>query len=149
MAEMTEFKRSRKSVITGFAGLVAVLFALTAFTYFSQGTQEDHWWSSTYILSLAIPFTLIPLIVWIVFVPSRVRYDREAFELSSYFFGTRQLSFSTLEKWGFGQQVLFLKFEPKLVQIALAFYPQIEQAKLLAFLATNFPERKSSWLVLP
>jgi hypothetical protein len=64
--------RLRPSFVRCAAWVTFVLALLAVATYFWPGEHENHWWTRDYMLSLLIPFAIAPLIVWLMFVPSRL-----------------------------------------------------------------------------
>ena len=143
---MIEIRRDHASEARGFLTWYAGLLGVTALAYFAD-LKAGKAWPEEYILSLTIPFTVMPIFVWYAFVPRRIRYNEEELEFTSRLSGVSTLPFSALRTWGFGRQTIFLRFvgpgtNRRMIQIAPAFYPKDEIECLLSFLRANFPERK-------
>ena len=58
---------------------------VTGVAYFSQGYRENHWWTGDYTLYLLIPFSIGPLLIWFMFVPSRLEFRTASSRLSFHF----------------------------------------------------------------
>jgi len=133
---MTELKTTPFSIAIAFAKLVG-LFLLVSIAA-NLGRQIDY--------TLAIPFFLLPIFVWLVFVPRRFRYGKEGFEFTSRFSGLHFIPPDRLRHWGEGSSVYLLEFDSQVLkrrtlQIALWFYPTAAKTTFLALLKEHYPDR--------
>ena len=143
---MIELRRTPQSTLRGFLMLLGSLITCSALAYFYQGYVQHLWWNDEYIVSLAIPFTLIAMVVWFGFVPGRMRYDDQGIELTSHLGRAKSLPFAQMKHWGLVDGLILLEFD-HLVQISRSFYLPSECEKFQAFLEHNFPERRTAlWL---
>src|SRR2546425_1209729 len=92
------------------ATVVAMLLAVTAIAYFWQGYHGHHWWTRDYILSLLIPFTIAPIAVCLMFVPSRLEFSDTAFVIQLPFRRLYTLSWDDLRYYGRGKNVFMIQF---------------------------------------
>ena len=132
---------------TVLGGLVAVIL----FTYLWQGYLEDHWWSSDYVLSFAIPVILIPCVSWLAFVPSKLEVSDESLHIRFAFRRDQKIDWNELRFWGTGGEATFLlQFaNRRTFQIALFAFPRDKRRQLIDFLKSRFPQRKArGWLAI-
>jgi len=125
------------------------LIVMILFTYLWQGYHEDHWWSSGYILSLAIPVILTPCILWLAFVPSKFDLSDESLHIRFAFRQDHKIDWNELKFWGSGGESTFLlQFASRgTFQIALFAFPRSQRRQLIDFLRSRFPQRKATgWL---
>jgi hypothetical protein len=121
------------------------LALVTAFGYFWQGYRENHWWTRDYMLSLLIPFSIAPLVVWFMFVPSRLEFSDSEFTIQFPFRPLHTLNWSDLQYYGFGENVLMIQFAGVgTFQIFPQAFRRGEWRMLKNFLATTFPDKKAS-----
>lgn len=130
--------------------VLVVLLAVTLFGYFYQGRVEGKWWDSSYILSLAIPLTIIPLAIWAMFVPRHLEYSDTHLVIRTLLEGHHTLSWSELKHYGTGRNVFMIQFDSvPTFQIFPQAYPRAERRKFVAFLEATFPEKQASGFMGP
>lgn len=79
---MIELRRDNASVARGFSYLLSALGFVTLLGYLAAvGAGKP--WSIGYIVSLLVPFAVVPLVVWFAFVPRQFRYDQDHVEFPS------------------------------------------------------------------
>ena len=127
------------------APVVAVVTGLTAATYFWQGYHEHHWWRRDYIISLLIPFTIMPLAVCVMFVPRRLEFSDTHLRVQLPFRRLHTIAWADLEHYGSGENVFMIQFSGVgTFQIFAQAFRRSEWRLLKNFLSTKFPERKAS-----
>ena len=127
------------------ASVLAVVAAFTAATYFWQGYHEHHWWTRDYIVSLLIPFTIMPLAVCIMFVPRRLEFSETHFTIQLPFRRLYTIAWVDLEHYGSGENVFMMQFsDVGTFQIFAQAFRRSEWRMLKNFLSATFPERKAS-----
>lgn len=126
---------------TVFGSLLAVFLV----AYFWQGYGEGHWWSSGYMLSLAIPVVLFPAILWLAFVPSELVVSDEFLQIRYLLRDRHRIDWSDLKFWGNGGEATFLlQFVGRgTFQIALFAFPRNQRRAVVDFLQNRFPQRKA------
>jgi hypothetical protein len=121
------------------------LALVTAFAYFWQGYRENHWWTRDYMLSLLIPFSIAPLVVWFMFVPSRLEFSDSEFTIQFPFRPLHTLNWSDLQYYGFGENVFMIQFAGVgTFQIFPQAFRRGDWRMLKNFLGSTFPDRKAS-----
>jgi hypothetical protein len=137
--------RLRPSFVRCAAWVTFVLALLAVATYFWQGYHEDHWWTRDYMLSLLIPFGIAPLIVWFLFVPSRLEFSDSEFTIQFPFRPLHTLDWSDLKYYGSGENVFMIQFASVgTFQIFSQAFRRGEWRMLKNFLSSTFPDRKAS-----
>ena len=84
---------------------------VTGVAYFSQGYRENHWWTGDYTLYLLIPFSIGPLLIWFMFVPSRLEFSDSEFTIKFPFRPLHKLNWSDLRYYGSGENGFLFQFE--------------------------------------
>jgi hypothetical protein len=143
MADLKELERTLASNLLGFATLftpVAVWYAYTAFVLGDLKTVSDP--------TLAIPFTLLPILIYLGFVPRRLRYNAKNLEFASRFTGVVLLPWTNMLHWGSGNHAFLIEFDKQILQrgtlqICLWFYSRQTRNEFKNFLTANFPDRKT------
>ena len=145
-----QMKTLNPSFIRSTCVVVFWLMVTTAVFYSWQGYFEHKWWKVDYLLSLLIPFAIAPIAVWFMFVPRLLAYSETEFGIHPLMSGQQTFPWSELKYYGRGNNVFMIQFEGKQAfQIFAMAYPKREWSDFLAFLKTNFPERKASGSVGP
>ena len=125
--------------------VILALAVVTGLAYFWQGYRENHWWTRDYMLSLLIPFSIAPLVVWFMFVPSRLEFNDSEFTIQFPFRPLHTLNWSDLQYYGFGENVFMIQFASVgTFQIFPQAFRRGEWSMLKNFLATTFPDRKAT-----
>ena len=125
---------------------VVVACLLISFAgYFLQGYFEQKWWTFDYVLGLAIPIALMPILVWFIFVPSRLEVTDKGFDIRFPFRRAQTLPWNKLKYWGKGESVFMLQFDGSAtLQIFARAYPREQWSKLVELLSARFPEQKAT-----
>ena len=63
------------SFLRAAAWVLVLMLALTTVAYFWQGYYQNLWWSRGYFLSLLIPFTVMPVVVCVAWVPLHFEFS--------------------------------------------------------------------------
>lgn len=130
------------------ANVTVGLLITSVLGYFSQGLNENHWWSYDYMLSLFLPFALMILATWFMFVPRCLEYDEREFFIHFWFRGRRKRSWEELRHYGGAFNVFLLQFgSAQAFQIFNGAYSKSDWLEFKTFLVERFPDRKASgWL---
>jgi hypothetical protein len=135
----------RPSFLRCAAWVTLALAVVTVLAYFWQGYRENHWWTHGYMLSLLIPFGIALLIVWFMFVPSRLEFSDREFTIKFPFRPLHTLNWSDLQYYGSGENVFMIQFASVgTFQIFPQAFRRSEWRMLKNFLITTFPDRKAS-----
>jgi hypothetical protein len=127
------------------AWVTLALAVVTVVGYLWQGYRENHWWTHGYMLSLLIPFGIAPLIVWFMFVPSRLEFSDSKFIIQFPFRPLHTLNWFDLQYYGAGENVFMIRFTSVgTFQIFPQAFRRNEWRMLKNFLVTTFPDRKAS-----
>ena len=95
-----EMNRLNPSFIRAAANVSLWLLITAVFGYFSQGLNEDHWWIQGYILSLTVPFALMIVVTWIMFVPRCLEYDEQTLIIHFWLRGRQSCTWEELKYFG-------------------------------------------------
>jgi hypothetical protein len=126
------------------------MLLVTIAGYFWQGYHDGVWWSLGYMESMMIPFTICPVILWFMLVPSLIAYSKEEFRIDTLFNVSNTISWSELIHYGNGENVFMLQFENKRTfQISAMAYSKTQWDEFISFLETNFPEKKATGYIGP
>lgn len=137
--------RLRPSFLRCAACVTLALAVLAAITYFWQGYHENHWWTQDYMLSMLIPFGIAPLIVWFMFVPSRLEFSDSEFTIQFPLRPLHKLAWSDLKYYGSGNNVFMIQFaDVGTFQIFPQAFRRSEWRMLKNFLTATFSDRKAS-----
>ena len=135
----------RPSFLRCAAWVTLALVMVSVVGYFWQGYRENHWWTHGYMLSLLIPFGIAPLIVWFMFVPSRLEFSDSEFIIQFPFRRRHTLNWSDLQYYDSGENVFMIQFTSVgTFQIFPQAFRRSEWRMLKNFLVTTFPDRKAS-----
>jgi hypothetical protein len=135
----------RPSFLRCTAWVTLALAAFAVATYFWQGYHENRWWTHGYMLSLLIPFGIAPLLVWFMFVPSRLEFSDRGFTIRFPFRPLHTLDWSDLQHYGSGPNVFMIQFAGVgTFQIFPQAFRRSEWRILKNFLSTAFPDRKAA-----
>jgi hypothetical protein len=127
------------------ASVLALLAALAAVTYFWEGYHHHHWWTGGYLVSLLIPFVIMPLIVCFAWVPSRLEFNDTELIIQFPLRGLRTIPWDDLEYYGWFEGVFGLQFHAAgTFSIYTQALPRGEWRMFKNFLRATFPERKAS-----
>ena len=128
--------------------VLRIMLIGTVATYFYQGFVEQKWWSLGYVLSLAIPFAIVPTVVWFMFVPGHLEFDDLSLFVQPRFRKIRTLPWAEMIHWGKGEGVFFIRFSgSQMISILSSAYPPEQWMHLTEFLSAEFPDRKADGLV--
>lgn len=138
----------RPSFLRASTLVVAALVVVTAVLYLWQGYYEHRWWTRDYILSLFIPFSIAPIAVWFIFVPTRLEFNDTHFSIQMPFRRLYTLPWSDLQFYATGRNVFMIQFSGAgTFQLFAHAFRKREWAILKNFLSSTFPERKASGYV--
>jgi hypothetical protein len=133
------------SFLRATASVLASMVAVAAAGYFWEGYHNHHWWSRDYLLSLLIPFAIMPAVVCVVWVPWRLEFSPTELTIQFLFRPLHTIEWDDLHYYGWFRGVYGLQFR---TSGTLTFYPQAlprrEWRAFKTFLRTTFPERKAS-----
>src|ERR1700690_2452729 len=82
---------------------------VSVLAYFYQGYREGKWWDASYIASLGIPITFMPVAVWFMFVPRFLEYSETEITIVTRL-GKYTYSWDDLYCYGVGNGVFKIKF---------------------------------------
>jgi hypothetical protein len=135
----------RPSFLRCVAWVTLGLVVVTAATYFWEGYREHHWWTRDYILTLLVPFAIVPVVVWFMFVPRRLEFNDSEFTIQYPFRPLHILEWADLKYYGPGPNVFMIEFiDVGTFQIFPRAFRRSEWRLLKNFLSTTFPDRKAS-----
>jgi hypothetical protein len=121
------------------------MLALAVIAYFWQGYRENHWWTRDYILTMLIPFVIVPLAVWLMFVPSQLEFSDSQITIKFPFRPLHTFSWSDLHYYGAGPNVFMIQFAGVgTFQIFPQAYRRSDWRMLKNFLSSTFPDKKAS-----
>jgi len=124
--------------------VLRIMLIGTVAAYFYQGFVEHKWWSVGYVVSLAIPFAIVPTAVWFMFVPQCLEFDDLSLLVQPRFRSIRTLPWSEMIRWGKGEGgVFFIRFGRQTVNILSSAYSPEQWTSLTEFLSAKFPDRKA------
>jgi hypothetical protein len=127
------------------AKVLLLLFVFFLGAYLWDGFHDHKWWAPEYIASLAIPFTVAPIVIWFMFVPRRLAYSETEFVLENWPATRCQLAWSQLKYYGPGEGVFMIQFEGRQAfQILGAAFPSSDWREFVDFLSNRYPEKKAS-----
>jgi hypothetical protein len=130
------------------ASVLALMILGTAVAYLWQGYREHSWWSHNYFVSLVIPFTIVPVIVCVAWVPSQFEFNDTHLTIRFPFRPLRIVPWDDLQYYGWLEGVYGLQFRNagtfSLLPQAL---PKREWRMFKRFLYTTFPDRKASGFI--
>ena len=140
--------RLHPSFIRASASILGGLLFLTGAVYLWQGYYEQLWWSRGYMLSLLIPLSIAPLVVCMIWVPTRFEYSEKELRVQLPFRALETVNWDELEYYGWLEGVYGLQFRDggTLAFLPSAF-PRREWRALKAFLRATFPDREASGFV--
>jgi len=125
------------------------MLVLTLIAYFWQGYRENKWWTQDYILTMVIPFAVVPVVVWFMFVPSLFEFSDSEITIKFPFRRVHILPWSDLQHYGAGPNVFMIQFAGAgTFQMFAQAFPGAEWRTLTNFLSTRFPERKPVTLAI-
>lgn len=121
------------------------MLLLAVITYFWQGYRENHWWTRDYMLTMLIPFIIVPLAIWLMAVPSQLEFSDSQITIKFPFRPLHTLSWSDLQYYGAGHNVFMIQFvDIGTFQIFPQAYRRSDWRKLKNFLSSTFPDKKGS-----
>lgn len=142
------FMRLIPSVQRSTVSVLRVMLIGTVATYFYQGFVAHKWWSVGYVLSLAIPFMIVPTAVWFMFVPGHLEFDDLSLFVQPRFRNMLTLQWSEMIHWGKGQGVFFIRFSGgQIISIFSRAYPPEHWINLTEILSAKFPDRTADGYV--
>lgn len=71
--------------------------------YLGQGFVQNLWWSSTFVISLLVPFAVMLVAIWLMFVPEYLAFSNAALTIKPRFRALRELPWSSLSRWERGK----------------------------------------------
>ena len=114
-------------------------------TYLWQGYYNGDWWKIGYFESLLIPISIMMVFIWYGFVPKKLGYSDEKFEIDNFMNGKNSISWSELKYHGYGRGVYMIEFNgTDTFQISKWAYSKNEWFEFMNFLTTHFPDKKAT-----
>jgi hypothetical protein len=147
-----QLEQTPLSIITGLGMVLGLMVIGTAAAYAFEGYAKHAWWTPDYITSFAIPFTIVPVIQYVMFVPRRLAWDDDGLEVDTWLGGNFRCPWSQLRHWGSPGMAFTLECgsmlgEGRCFQLALNYFtPQSVQA-LREMLEKNFSDRHASFWI--
>jgi hypothetical protein len=133
------------SFLRAAATVLMWMFALTVVAYFWQGFYQNLWWSRDYFFSLLIPFTIMPIVVCVAWVPLRFEFSETELTIQFPFRSLQIVPWGDLEYYGWFEGVYGLQFYASgTFTFYAAALPKREWRIFRDFLLTTFPDRKAS-----
>jgi len=127
--------------------MLAQIAIFCAIGYFWQGYSENKWWTSGYVYSLLIPITLFFSAAWFSCVPKELSISDKMLSIRYYLREKYTLYWKDLLSWGYEESGFYMEFDGSgVLPIPMSAFSRQEQAQLIGFLSTHFPECKAgSW----
>jgi len=147
-----QLEKTPLSIATGLSTVLALLSFVTVAAYFFEGTVQHNWWTPHYILSFAIPFTVVPVIQYVLFVPRRLAWDDDGLEVDTWLGGNFRCSWSQLRHWGspgitFTLECGSLFGDGRSFQLALNYFTPESVKALRELLNDNFLDRQATFWI--
>lgn len=147
-----QLEKTPLSVATGIGTVLGLLSGVTVAAYFFEGYLKHQWWTTDYIASFVIPFTIAVMVQYVWFVPRRLAWDDEMLEVDTWLGGNFRAPWSQLRHWGSPGMIFTLECgsmfgDGKSFQLALNYFTPQSVAALRNFLNDNFPDRQASFWI--
>ena len=95
--------------------------------------------------SMLIPVVIVPVSIWFMFVPSRLKFSDTGFTIKFLFRSLHTLDWSDLRSYGPDENVFVIQFTgPRTFQILPQAYRRSEWRTLENFLSSRFPGKRVS-----
>ncbi len=135
----------RPSVLLFLRTVWGGMLLVTVAGYFWQGMVENLWWSFDYVISMLIPFTVMPLFLWFMFVPKEIVISDRFVVITFSLRSARRFEWNGLRYWGDNVHLMFvLQFtNSRTQQLALFAFPKDQQQQFKKFVKGRFPKRKA------
>ena len=105
----------------------------------------DQFWPNTGTLAGVV--TLALAIVWFMFVPIQLEFDRVELTIRYLFRRSRTILWYELKSYGPGNNVFVLQFETRTLKIFYQAFAPADWHQLISFLSMRYPECKADgWL---
>ncbi|HVJ42443.1 MAG TPA: hypothetical protein VM639_13150 [Dongiaceae bacterium] len=133
---------------TFLCGVLGVLLLTALIGYLQQGFFAGHWWSAQYMASLLIPFSLVPALIWLGYVPARLEFSQHAMLIRLPFRPARELPWSDLRYWRQNANMLFVvQFRSGEFQLPLFAFSRAQRRQFTGFMSGRFPQYEvKGWL---
>ena len=105
-----------------------------------RATGKQLW---PHIGELAGVVTLVLAIVWFMFVPTRLEFDRVELTIRYLFRGSRTIPWFGLKYYGPGRGVFVLQFESRSFRVFSQAFAPGDWRQLISFLSERYPECKA------
>jgi len=136
------------SFLRAAAWVLVLMLALTTVAYFWQGYYQNLWWSRGYFLSLLIPFTVMPVVVCVAWVPLHFEFSDTELIIQFAFRPLHTVPWDDLQYYGWFEGVFGLQFHTSgTFTFDPAALPRREWRLFKDFLVTAFPERRASGFI--
>lgn len=124
--------------------IIAILIVILLIVFYYQGYVIGNRENANAALSLIIPTILLPLFIWIVFVPEKLSYSDNEITIKMRFGQLNTIGWTDLKYYGTGRGVFLLEFNdcPTFQIFSIAF-PTNQWAQFTTFLGNRFPEREA------
>lgn len=131
------------------ATVLVSLLMVTVLAAISEYWGTGHWWSHGYIVSLAIPFILVPAFVWFAFVPRRVELTENELTIFRLFGPVICIPLDELEYYMSCGEVFMIQPHGRssAYQIFPGAFPRQNWRAFIHELEARYPERKASYYV--
>jgi hypothetical protein len=130
------------------AGVLISLALVTALAAISEYWGTSHW-SHGYVVSLAIPFLLVPAFVWFAFVPRRIELTENELIIFRLFGQAICIPLDELDYYMSGGEVFMIqpRGRSSAYQIFPGAFPRQNWRAFVQELETRYPERKASYYI--
>jgi len=128
---------------------VAIPFLfVTAYSAYRNHSSSGHWWPQPYVVSLAIPFIVIVIIVWIAFVPRRIELTDHRLEFVRFWGSTAAIPLRELEYYMQSPTTFMIqRAGESAYQIYPGAFSRRDWRDFVGTLEREYPERQASYSV--
>lgn len=100
------------------------------------------------MVSLLIPFSLVPALIWLSFVPARIEFSQQAMLIRLPFRSAREFPWSDLRYWRKSVNMMFiLQFHSGEFQFPLFAFSAAQRRQFIGFMSSHFPQHEvRGWL---
>ena len=111
--------------------------------------HNGHWGNIGHYTWEFFPLMMLyAMFIYLAFVPRRIQWSSTECRIQLKLDGVQILPWTQLSAYGDGNNVFYLKFTGvRRFQIFAGAFPRDDWQALITFLKSNFPVKKTSWLV--
>ena len=136
--------RLRPSFLRHTAWVVGAMLVVSVIAYFQEGYRDNRWWTGGYMLSFLIPFSIFPVVIWLMSVPSHLEFSDRQITIKRPFRRPYTLSWVDLQSYGFDLYSFRLEFVSiGTFEIFSQGFRPADLRLLKNFLSATFPDKKA------